>query len=78
MYRKFAIHALIRFRTCSPNHAPAGFRAASALEQALKIAPARGTYFMKLQFEHMPMIQQLLLHSTAKADPRKTSCLLYP
>jgi hypothetical protein len=52
MYRKFAIHALIGFRTCSPNHAPAGFRAASALEQALKISPARGIYFMKLQFAH--------------------------
>jgi hypothetical protein len=50
MYRKFAIHALIGFRTCSPNHAPAGFRATSALEQALKISPARG--IMKLQFGH--------------------------
>jgi hypothetical protein len=52
MYRRFAIHALIGFRTCSPNHAPAGFRATSALEQALKISPARGIYFMKLQFGH--------------------------
>jgi hypothetical protein len=52
MYRKFAIHALIGFRACSPNHAPAGFRATSALEQALKISPARGIYFMKLQFGH--------------------------
>jgi hypothetical protein len=51
-YRKFAIHALLGFRTCSPNHAPAGFRATSALEQALKISPARGIYFMKLQFGH--------------------------
>src|SRR5262245_59919534 len=52
MYRKFAIHALVGFRACSPNHAPAGFRATSALEQALKISPARGVYFVKLQFGH--------------------------
>src|SRR5690349_9044126 len=63
MYRKFAIHALTGFRTCSPNHAPAGFRATSALEQALKISPARGIYFMKLQFGHTHMIQQHFLHS---------------
>ncbi|MGC2055539.1 MAG: hypothetical protein WA665_18780, partial [Pseudolabrys sp.] len=29
-----------------------GFRATSALEQALKISPACGIYFMKLQFGH--------------------------
>jgi hypothetical protein len=52
MYRKFAILALSGFRTCSPNHAPAGFRATSALKQALKISPARGIYSMKLQFGH--------------------------